>query len=85
MTCRELYGFLDDFLDGVLDPPVKQDFERHIELCLPCWKYLATYRATLRAARGSELADDAPAAAPESLIQAILASRTAASLSPEAE
>jgi anti-sigma factor RsiW len=82
MTCRELYGFLDDFLDGVLDPPVKQDFERHLELCLPCRKYLATYRATLRAARGSEL-NDAPA--PESLIQAILASRATASRRPQTD
>ena len=85
MTCRELYGFLDDFLEGVLDSPVKQSFERHIELCLPCWKYLATYRATLRAARGSELTDDAAATAPESLIQAILASRAAGSQRPQTD
>lgn len=85
MTCRDLYGFLDDFLDGVLDPPVKQDFERHIELCLPCWRYLATYRATIRTARGSELTDDAPATAPESLIQAILASRVAGLQGPRTD
>ncbi len=78
MTCRELYGFLDEFLDGILDASTRRHFENHLERCFACRKYLATYRATLQAARGSEWADAPPAEVPEELIHAILASRTAA-------
>ncbi len=79
MTCRELYGFLDDFLDGILDALTRQNFERHLERCASCRKYLASYRATVTLARGSELAK-APARAepPEELVLAILHARTAA-------
>ena len=79
MTCREVYGFLDEFLAGALDASTRQNFERHLERCLSCRNYLATYRAAIEAARRSELTD-APATtmAPEDLVQAILASRTAA-------
>ncbi len=79
MTCRDLYGFLDDFLDGILDAPTLQTFERHLERCVSCRKYLASYRTTVTLARDSELAD-APARteAPEELVLAILHARTAA-------
>ena len=76
MTCRDLYGFLDDFLDGQLDAVVELKFQAHLLLCAKCRAYLATYKAALRAAREAELWE-APTAgdAPEDLIQAILASR----------
>ncbi len=79
MTCRELYSFLDEFLDGVLDVLTRQSFERHLERCAPCRKYLASYRTTLSVARASEW-KDAPARteAPEELVLAILHARTAA-------
>jgi anti-sigma factor RsiW len=79
MTCRELYGFLDDFLDGILDVLTRQNFERHLERCASCRKYLASYRTTVAVARDSELADaPAGARAPEELVLAILHARTAA-------
>ncbi len=53
MTCRELYGFLDEFLDGVLDLLTRQSFERHLERCASCRKYLASYRTTLSVARST--------------------------------
>ena len=79
MTCRELYGFLDEFLDRALDVLTLQTFERHLERCASCRKYLETYRATLQVARHAER-NDAPAGqeAPEELVHAILAARTAA-------
>ena len=78
MTCRELYGFLDEFLEGRLDALTRQNFERHLERCAACRNYLATYRSTLNVARDAERAD-APARteAPEALVQAILAATTA--------
>ena len=79
MTCRELYGFLDEFLDGALDVLTRQSFERHLERCASCRKYLASYRTSVDVAREAEL-KDAPARtqAPEELVQAILAARSAA-------
>jgi anti-sigma factor RsiW len=78
MTCRELYGFLDDFLGGDLDALTRGSFERHLERCPACRRYLTTYQATLKVARGSEM-KDAPARmeAPEELVQAILFARVA--------
>lgn len=77
MTCRGLYGFLDDFLDGSLDAEARRSFENHIEKCPACRRYLTTYRTTLQVARKSECADEpAGADAPEALIRAILAARS---------
>lgn len=79
MTCRDLYGFLDEFLDGSLDLQTRVLFSGHLALCASCRKYLASYRTTLTVAQAAEK-KDAPARneAPEELIQAILAARSAA-------
>lgn len=79
MTCREVYGFLDEFLEGALNALTRQSFERHLERCVSCRRYLASYQATLKIARGAEISD-APARTevPEDLVQAILAARSAA-------
>ena len=79
MNCREFYGFLDDYLDGSLDPGITKSFARHIEQCPPCLVYLDTYRATIRALVEAELADGPlDATVPSDLINAILASRPVA-------
>jgi anti-sigma factor RsiW len=79
MTCRELYGFLDEYLNGVLGNPTRQTFERHLERCAACRRYLSSYRATLRLAHDAEIKDGpAGTEAPEELVLAILHSRTAA-------
>ena len=79
MTCRELYGFLDEFLDGVLDAATHRSFDRHLEVCAACRRYLASYRTTLSVARAAELADrPAGTEAPEELVRAVLHARTAA-------
>ena len=76
MTCREIYGFLDDFLIRALDPSTQMAFEAHLALCRSCRRYLSTYVATIQAAKTAE--GNGPGAErepPEALIQAILASR----------
>ena len=75
MTCREVYGFLDEFLDGSLDRETRATFERHLSRCAPCERYLKTYRATIASAKRAEGAkvNEEP---PEDLIRAILASRS---------
>jgi len=79
MTCRELYGFLDEYLDGALDALTRQTFEGHLERCAACHKYLASYRTTLKLAHDAEIKDDpASREAPEDLVLAVLHARTAA-------
>ena len=78
MTCREVYGFLDDFLEGRLDLLTRLSFGSHLLLCGACRRYLATYRASLEVARTSEHADARLGEVPAELVQAILASRTTA-------
>ena len=78
LTCREIYAFLDEYLDGHLDPMTRVAFGAHLVLCSKCRKYLATYRATIQAAGDAELTDDPKdVPAPEELIQAILSVRRA--------
>lgn len=85
MTCREVYGFLDEFLEGRLNISTRLAFGAHLLLCPPCRNYLATYRASIEAARRSERADARSGEIPEELIAAILSSRKAAGLEPRAE
>ncbi len=85
MTCREVYGFLDEFLEGRLNISTRLAFGAHLLLCPPCRNYLATYRASIEAARRSERADARSDEIPEELIAAILSSRKAAGLEPRAE
>lgn len=77
MTCREVYSFLDDFIDGRLSLLTRLTFGSHMLLCSACRRYLASYRTALEVARASERADALPDEIPEQLVQAILASRTA--------
>lgn len=77
ITCRELYGFLDDFLDEALDLKTRMAFMAHLALCGSCRRYLKTYQATIGTARGAEAAgalDDCDP--PRELVEAILASRS---------
>ena len=58
ITCRELIDFLDDYIDGQLEPESRESFERHLRVCPSCRAYLASYRDTISLARG--IVDDVP-------------------------
>ena len=78
ITCRELLGFLDVYLDGELAPERRYEFDRHLAVCPPCRNYIEQYRLTIRAAKSAYAADpDAPAPedVPAELIALILRSR----------
>jgi anti-sigma factor RsiW len=78
MTCRDLYAFLDEFIEGTLDVLTRQNFDRHLERCISCRRYLASYRASIDLARRSERAEGPVRGdAPEELVLAILRARTA--------
>lgn len=84
MTCRDLYGFLDAFLEGSLEAATRADFERHLLRCRACRRYLDSYRTTIALARGSERAEDPIGGeAPRELVDMILKARGAAT--PDSE
>lgn len=77
ITCRELIDFLMSYIDNELSPDQRQEFEKHLEVCPPCRRYIATYTEAIRlgklALRPTD--DAAPGEVPEKLVQAILAAR----------
>lgn len=73
ITCRELIGFIADYMEGTLPPAALADFQRHIEHCASCRAYLQSYEWTVRIGKVSLIDNDAAAEdAPEELVQAIL-------------
>ena len=76
MTCRELVGFLADYLAGDLPAEVRRVFEAHLGECPECVTYLRSYADTVQLVRGSAETDDAlPPEVPERLVRAVLAAR----------
>lgn len=78
LTCKELYDFMADYLDGNLPEDVMCIMKAHLSRCPCCEHYLENYRMAIRlgACACSEYAEDeVPASVPEPLIQAILEAR----------
>ena len=73
ITCEEFGDFMADYLDGTMDVAETRRFEFHLEACPMCRTHMAEYRAAVDLARAT--AGDAPAEAPQELINAILAAR----------
>lgn len=46
-TCREWLERCHDYLHDEMGEPVREDFERHMVVCPPCGKFLATYERTV--------------------------------------
>jgi anti-sigma factor RsiW len=75
ITCRELIGFIADYLDGALSSEVVHEFERHLAVCPSCVAYLDSYRKTIRLGQMATVPSDEPASGtvPEGLLNAIRA------------
>ena len=73
MTCRDFIDFLDDYLAGEQPDELRQEFERHLQVCPACRDYVKTYRDTVALARAACSDPDAPPEAPRELVNAILA------------
>jgi anti-sigma factor RsiW len=80
MTCRDLNGFLMDYLSGELTGGARTAFAAHLDECPPCVAYLESYRETVRLGKLAFADLDAPASreVPPELVKAILAARRAA-------
>jgi anti-sigma factor RsiW len=70
-TCRDVAGFLADYLAQELDADERTRFEAHLHACPECVTYLRTYGDTIRLTKDAGLPDPVP----EELVRAILATR----------
>jgi anti-sigma factor RsiW len=77
MTCRELVGFLHEYLDDALAAHVRARFDQHLAACADCATYLRTYKTTVKLGRAAfaHPDDPVPGDVPEDLVRAILAAR----------
>jgi predicted anti-sigma-YlaC factor YlaD len=72
MNCREVIGFIMDYLDDVLTAAERREFEKHLAVCSSCTAYIRTYELTIRMEVATRIED---VTVPEDLVLAILASR----------
>ena len=78
LTCRELIGFLSDYLSGALSPAARVRFDEHLAVCPSCVAYLAQFETAVRLGREAFGDEDAAAdETPPELIRAVLDSRIA--------
>ena len=77
MTCREFNEFVMDYISSELAEDVRDEFERHLEGCANCVRYIETYKITVTLGRLAfdSLQNEPPAEVPEELIQAILSAQ----------
>lgn len=78
LTCKELYDFMGDYLEGNLPEDVMCVMKTHLARCPCCEHYLENYRATILLGKcvcSDYAEDEIPASVPEPLVQAILEAR----------
>jgi anti-sigma factor RsiW len=51
MNCKELAYMLADYLDGSMDPRLREELDAHLAMCEPCLAFTRTFRATCEETR----------------------------------
>jgi len=54
LNCKGLIRELSNYIDGDLDPALKQELERHLEHCEDCTMVVDQTRKTIRIFSGAE-------------------------------
>jgi anti-sigma factor RsiW len=76
VTCKELVGFLIDYLDGELSAAERRTFDEHVAECPDCVAYLDSYRKAVRLGKSACRQDGAvPSDVPEDLVRAVIAAQ----------
>ncbi len=79
MTCRDFADFLSEYVSGELAMAERTEFEAHLAECPTCVAYLDTYQKTIQLGKSAYAhpEDQVPDEAPDQLVRAILAARSA--------
>jgi anti-sigma factor RsiW len=77
VTCREFADFMAGYLSGEIPPDVRRRFERHLDVCENCRRYLVSYEESVKLGRRAfdEERSSLPADIPEDLVKAVLDAR----------
>jgi len=76
LTCRQVIGFLDDYVGGELSAVRRSAVEAHLSGCQKCWAYYRSYAATIgKAKRAYSTRNEAENDIPEDLVRSILRTR----------
>jgi anti-sigma factor RsiW len=49
ITCQQVVEVITDYLEDVMDPDLRSEFDSHLTLCPGCAEYLAQMRQTIHA------------------------------------
>jgi anti-sigma factor RsiW len=49
ITCQQVVEVITDYLEDVIDPNLRREFEAHLALCPGCDEYLTQMRMTITA------------------------------------
>ena len=77
ITCRELEGFLIDYLEDTLPTRQRMIFNLHLRMCRECRSYLEAYKRVIAVGKAAfrEPDEAVPDSVPEDLVKAIRAAR----------
>ncbi len=48
-TCKQITDLMLDYLTDKLRPKLKQDFQKHLDICPDCVAFVNTYKKTVKA------------------------------------
>jgi len=54
MKCAELLKYLNEYVDGTVDPAVCEEFEKHMAGCNPCQVVVDNIRKTITLYKGGK-------------------------------
>src|SRR5262245_12001401 len=54
-TCKEITKLISDYVRDRLEPGLKREFERHLNICPDCVNFLNTYKKTASLSRALHL------------------------------
>jgi anti-sigma factor RsiW len=59
LPCCEIVELMTDYIEGLMEPSLRERFERHLSNCPPCREYLEQMRSVIALA-GRPVAEDVP-------------------------
>ena len=82
MNCKEVIGFLMEYLDDELSQEQRGSFEAHLGACSDCVDFIASYKQTLQLTKRLQLSEAGEISedkvledVPDDLVDAILAAQ----------